>query len=80
MQFQIDKLSNANYSNSKISSIFSLYLFSFGTGLLGFSVYLFLESIGSINKSILSKIFSNQNKRERTLKSRFNRNQSVCYF
>ena len=54
MQFQIDKLSNANYSNSKISSIFSLYLFSFGTGLLGFSVYLFLESIGSINKAFIT--------------------------
>jgi len=58
MQYDLNNLSknNLNISKSQIVPIISLYFFVLGTSLLGFSVYLFLESAG-----IVEKIFINWN-------------------
>ena len=48
------EISSLNFQKKYFFSIFGLYLFSLGTTILGYSVYLLLESIGVVNKSIIS--------------------------
>ena len=47
-------ISSLNFQKKYFFSIFGLYLFSLGTTILGYSVYLLLESIGVVNKSVIS--------------------------
>ena len=48
------EISSLNFQKKYFFSIFGLYLFSLGTTILGYSVYLLLESIGLIDKSVIS--------------------------
>ncbi len=48
------EISSLNFQKKYFFSIFGLYLFSLGTTILGYSVYLLLESIGVIDKSVIS--------------------------
>ena len=48
------EISSFNFQKKYFFSIFGLYLFSLGTTILGYSVYLLLESIGLIDKSVIS--------------------------
>ena len=48
------EISSLNFQKKYFFSIFGLYLFSLGTTILGYSVYLLLESIGVVNKSVIS--------------------------
>tara|TARA_B100001939_G_scaffold291590_1_gene263429 strand:- start:400 stop:939 length:540 start_codon:yes stop_codon:yes gene_type:complete len=55
MNNELNKSSfNLSLNRNQISSIFGLYLFSFGTTLLGFALYLFLESLGSVDKNYIN--------------------------
>ena len=47
-------ISSLNFQKKYFFSVFGLYLFSLGTTILGYSVYLLLESIGVVNKSVIS--------------------------
>ena len=48
------QLSDLSASKKNFASILSLYLFSLGTIFLGYSFYLLLESIGIVEKNIIS--------------------------
>ena len=48
------EISSLNFQKKYFFSIFGLYLFSLGTTILGYSIYLLLESIGVVNKSVVS--------------------------
>ena len=53
MNNELNKSSlNLSLNENQIFSIFGLYLFSFGTTLLGFGIYLTLESLGSVEKKL----------------------------
>ena len=56
MQYDVSKLTKNNISinRSQIISVLGLYCFVLGTSLLGFSVYLFLESSGIVNEVLIS--------------------------
>ena len=56
MQYELSNLRKNNISLSKnqIFPIIGMYFFALGTSLLGFSVYLFLESVGIVEKTIIS--------------------------
>ena len=56
MQYELSNLrkNNISLSRDQIFPILGLYFFVFGTSLLGFSVYLFLESVGIVEKTIIS--------------------------
>ena len=52
---------NINYEFSNLSiqkkyffSIFGLYLFSLGSSFLGYSIYLLMESLGLVEKNVIS--------------------------
>ena len=46
------RLLTSSFDRKHFLSIFVLYLFSLGTSLLGYSIYLLLESIGFIDQSV----------------------------
>jgi len=48
------EISSFNFQKKYFFSIFGLYLFSLGTTILGYSVYLLLESFGVVDKSVIS--------------------------
>ena len=56
MQYEVNKLNKNNISlnRSQVFSVIGLYCFVLGTSLLGFSVYLFLESSGFISQAFIS--------------------------
>ena len=56
MQYEVSKLNKNNISlnRSQVISVIGLYCFVLGTSLLGFSVYLFLESSGFVSQSFIS--------------------------
>ena len=56
MQYEVGKLSKESLSLNKslVLSVVGLYCFALGTSLLGFSVYLFLESSGFVNQEFIS--------------------------
>ena len=56
MQYDVSKLTKNNISinRSQIISVLGLYCFVLGASLLGFSVYLFLESSGIVNEVLIS--------------------------
>tara|TARA_Y100000768_G_C23585780_1_gene499277 strand:+ start:70 stop:612 length:543 start_codon:yes stop_codon:yes gene_type:complete len=56
MQHEVSKLSknNISFNRSQVFSVIGLYCFVLGTSLLGFSVYLFLESSGFVSQAIIS--------------------------
>ena len=48
------ELNSLNFQKKYFFSIFGLYLFSLGTTILGYSAYLLLESIGIVDKSVIT--------------------------
>ncbi len=56
MQYELSNLrkNNIGVSKTQIFPIISLYFFALGSSLLGFSVYLFLESAGIVEKTLIS--------------------------
>ena len=56
MQYELSNLRKNNISVNKnqIFPIIGLYFFALGSSLLGFSVYLFLESVGIIEKTLIN--------------------------
>ena len=56
MQYEVSRLSKESFSlnRSLVLSVVGLYCFVLGTSLLGFSVYLFLESSGFVNQEFIS--------------------------
>jgi len=56
MQYQVRKINSENFSPNKVQvvSVFGLYCFVLGTSLLGFSIYLFLESSGYVNQNFIT--------------------------
>ena len=46
------EISSLNFQKKYFFSIFGLYLFSLGTTILGYSIYLLLESVGIVEKSV----------------------------
>ena len=56
MQYEVSRLSKESFSLNKslVLSVVGLYCFVLGTSLLGFSVYLFLESSGFVNQEFIS--------------------------
>ena len=56
MQYEVSKLNKNNISlnRSQVVSVIGLYCFVLGTSLLGFSVYLFLESSGFVSQAFIS--------------------------
>ena len=56
MQYEVSRLSKESFSLNKslVLSVVGLYCFVLGTTLLGFSVYLFLESSGFVNQEFIS--------------------------
>ena len=48
------EISSLNFQKKYFFSIFGLYLFSLGTTILGYSVYLLLESIGIVDKTVIT--------------------------
>ena len=48
------EISSLNIQKKYFFSIFGLYLFSLGTTILGYSIYLLLESIGIVDKSVIT--------------------------
>tara|TARA_B100001057_G_C22490913_1_gene810192 strand:- start:180 stop:722 length:543 start_codon:yes stop_codon:yes gene_type:complete len=55
MQHDIGKLNpnNLSFNRNQIICVFGLYCFVLGTSLLGFSAYLFLESSGLVNQTLI---------------------------
>jgi len=49
MQFQSSNLNRSDFSKSQVTSIIGLYLFTYGTLLLGLSSYLFFEATGFVS-------------------------------
>ena len=56
------ELNSLNFQKKYFFSIFGLYLFSLGTTILGYSVYLLLESIAGASRDQLNSIRINFNK------------------
>ena len=56
MQYELSNLrkNNISLSRNQIFPIIGLYFFVFGTSLLGFSVYLFLESAGLVEQTLIN--------------------------
>ncbi len=56
MQYEVSKLSknNITLNRNQVFSVIGLYCFVLGTSLLGFSVYLFLESSGFVSQVFIS--------------------------
>ena len=56
MQYEVKKLGKNNLSlnKSQVFSVMGLYCFVLGTSLLGFSIYLFLESSGFVDQAFIS--------------------------
>ncbi len=56
MQYEVSKLSRNSISlnRNQVFSVIGLYCFVLGTALLGFSVYLFLESSGFVAQAFIS--------------------------
>tara|TARA_X000000368_G_scaffold408000_1_gene388110 strand:- start:661 stop:1203 length:543 start_codon:yes stop_codon:yes gene_type:complete len=56
MQYEVSKLSknNISFNRNQIFCVIGLYCFVLGTSLLGFSVYLFLESSGVVSQVFIS--------------------------
>ena len=56
MQYEVSKLSKNNLSLNKglIFAVIGLYCFALGTSLLGFSIYLFLESSGFVEQTFIN--------------------------
>ena len=56
MQYEVSKLGKNNLSlnKSQVFSVIGLYCFVLGTSLLGFSIYLFLESSGVVEQSFIN--------------------------
>ena len=56
MQYELSNLDRNNLSPNKIQmlSVIGLYCFALGTSLLGFSIYLFLESTGFVDQLFIS--------------------------
>ena len=48
------EISNLNFQRKYFFSIFGLYLFSLGTTILGYSFYLLLESVGLVQRSVIT--------------------------
>ena len=48
------EISSLNFQKKYFFSIFGLYLFSLATTILGYSMYLLLESIGIVDKSVIT--------------------------
>ena len=46
------EINNLNFQRKNFLSMFGLYLFSLGTGILGYSIYLLFESIGIVERSV----------------------------
>ena len=56
MQYELSnfKKNNISVSKNQIFPIIGLYFFVLGTSLLGFSVYLFLESAGFVEQTLIN--------------------------
>ena len=56
MQYEVSKLGKNNLSlnKSQVFSVIGLYCFVLGTSLLGFSIYLFLESSGFVEQALVN--------------------------
>jgi len=55
MQYQkLPNELNFRFESKNFLSIFGLYLFSLGAVLLGYSLYLLLESVGTVERIIIS--------------------------
>ena len=56
MQYEVSKLgkNNLSLSKSQVFSVIGLYCFVLGTSLLGFSIYLFLESSGFVEQAFIN--------------------------
>ena len=56
MQYEVSKLGKNNLSLNKslIFAVIGLYCFALGTSLLGFSIYLFLESSGFVEQTFIN--------------------------
>src|SRR5210317_2278546 len=56
MQYELSNLrkNNISLSRSQIFPIIGLYFFVLGTSMLGFSVYLFLESAGLVEQTLIN--------------------------
>ena len=56
MQYEVSKLGKNNLSlnKSQVFSVMGLYCFVLGTTLLGFSIYLFLESSGFVEQAFIN--------------------------
>ena len=56
MQYEVSKIGkdSLNLNRRLVLTVVSLYCFVFGTALLGFSIYLFLESSGFVNQVFIS--------------------------
>ena len=56
MQYEVSKLNKNNiaFNRNQVFSVIGLYCFVLGTSLLGFSVYLFLESSGFVSQAFIS--------------------------
>ena len=56
MQHEVSKLGKNNLSlnRSQVFSVVGLYCFVLGTSLLGFSIYLFLESSGFVQQALIN--------------------------
>jgi len=56
MQYEVSKLNrnNISFNRNQVFSVIGLYCFVLGTSLLGFSVYLFLESSGFVSQLFIS--------------------------
>ena len=48
------EISSLNFQKNISLVFFGLYLFTIGTTFLGYSAYLLLESIGIVNKSVIT--------------------------
>jgi len=56
MQYELSNLDRNNFSPDKVQilSVIGLYCFALGTSLLGFSIYLFLESTGFVDQLFIN--------------------------
>ena len=56
MQYEVSKLNinRLSLNRNQILSVIGLYCFVLGTSLLGFSIYLFLESTGIVQQALIS--------------------------
>ena len=56
MQYEVPKLNknSISFNRNQVFSVIGLYCFVLGTSLLGFSVYLFLESSGFVSQLFIS--------------------------